>query len=98
VLERAGEKHGYPARVRTDNGPGVPGRHFHAWCEQRGIEVLHIQPGKPTQNGSNESFNGRLRDECLNANWFQNVADARSKIGAGSSKPHRFTIQIRRGT
>lgn len=82
VLERAGEKHGFPRRVRMDNGPEFRSRHFRTWCEQRGIEMIHIQPGKPTQNASIESFNGRLRDECLNANWFQNVRDAREKITA----------------
>ena len=53
------------------------------WCEERKIQLIHIQPGKPMQNGHVESFNGRLRDECLNANWFRNLADARTKIRAG---------------
>jgi putative transposase len=51
-----------------------------AWCVERGIETIHIQPGKPTQNGHVESFHGRLRDECLNASWFWNLWDARRKI------------------
>jgi putative transposase len=82
VLERAGEVHGFPRRIRSDNGPEFRSRQFHSWCEERGIEVIHIQPGKPTQNAAIESFNGRLREECLNANWFQNVKDARAKIMA----------------
>lgn len=90
ALERAGEKHGYPTRIRTDNGPEFRSRHFHAWCEQRGIEVVHTQPGKPTQNGHNESFNGRFRDECLNANWFQNVEDARRTITAWKEDYNQF--------
>jgi putative transposase len=49
--------------------------------EQR-IELAHIQPGKPRQNGHVESFNGRLREECLNVSWFQNLFDARHKIAA----------------
>lgn len=44
------------------------------------MELLHIQPGKPMQNGHIESFNGKLRDECLNVSWFQNLFDARRKI------------------
>jgi putative transposase len=53
----------------------------------------HIQPGKPMQNGHIESFNGRFRDECLNANWFPNLFDARSKIAGwrddyNSARPH----------
>ncbi|MBV9483024.1 MAG: IS3 family transposase [Acidobacteria bacterium] len=82
TLERAAAVHGFPRRIRTDNGPEFRSRHFQSWCEQRGIEIIHIEPGKPTQNAAIESFNGRLRDECLNANWFQNTQDARHKIMA----------------
>ena len=54
---------------------------------------MHIQPGKPTQNGGMESFNGKLRDECLNTSWFWNLFDARRKISAwkteyNSRRPH----------
>ena len=51
-----------------------------AWSEQRQIRLEFIEPGKPIQNAFVESFNGRMRDECLNANWFLNAADARRKI------------------
>ena len=51
---------------------GTASRHFLAWCTERKIAMHHIQPGKPMQNGHVESFNGRLRDECLNASWFRN--------------------------
>jgi transposase InsO family protein len=55
--------------------------------------LIYIQPGKPVQNSYIESFNGRFRDECLNANWFENLADARSKIKAwrldyNQARPH----------
>jgi putative transposase len=80
VLERVGAGRGYPARIRVDNGPEFASRHFQSWCEQRGIGVEFIEPGKPTQNAVIESFNGRFRDECLNANWFWSVWDARAKI------------------
>jgi transposase InsO family protein len=63
-----------------DNGPELTSRHFLAWCIERQIELMHIQPGKPTQNGRVESFNGRMREECLNLSWFQNLFDARRKI------------------
>ena len=59
---------------------GVTSRHILGWCADQGIELVHIQPGRPMQNGRVESFNGRFRDECLNANWFVNLADARDKI------------------
>jgi putative transposase len=54
----------------------------------------HIQPGKPTQNSFIESSNGRFRDECLNANWFENLADARRKVEAwredyNQRRPHK---------
>ena len=71
---------GKPESLRCDNGPEFTSRHFLAWCEEQGIVVKHIQPGKPMQNGHVESFNGRFRDECLNANRFLNLADARTKI------------------
>jgi putative transposase len=61
-------------------GPEITSRHFLAWGVERRIDVVHIQPGKPTQNAQVESFNGRLRDECLNVSWFWNLLDARRKI------------------
>lgn len=80
ALEQVIEQRGRPQAIRCDNGPELTSRHFLSWCEERQIQLLHIQPGKPVQNGQAESFNGRLRDECLNANWFTNLADARNKI------------------
>jgi putative transposase len=80
TLERIIGERGKPQALRCDNGPEFTSRHFLGWCEEQGITVIHIQPGKPMQNGHVESFNGRLRDECLNANWFVNLADARRKI------------------
>ena len=80
VLERVIAQRGAPKSLRCDNGPEFTSRHFLAWCEQRGIVVVHIQPGRPMQNGYLESFNGRLRDECLNASWFLNLIDAKRKI------------------
>jgi putative transposase len=93
VLERVAAGRGYPAAIRVDNGPEFTSRHFLSWCEQRGIGVEFIEPGKPTQNAVIESFNGRFRDECLNANWFGNLLDARGKIGPwkweyNQARPH----------
>ena len=73
---------GKPQAVRCDNGPELTSRHFLAWCVERQIELVHIQPGKPTQNAHVESFHGRLREECLNVSWFQNLFDARRQIAA----------------
>jgi len=82
VLERVIEQRGVPGSIRCDNGPEFTSLYFVEWCKEHGITVLHIQPGKPVQNGHVESFNGRFRDECLNSNWFVNLADARRKIEA----------------
>lgn len=93
VLEWVIEQRGAPQAIRCDNGPEFTSRHFLAWCEERSIRLTHIQPGRPMQNGRVESFNGRFRDECLNANWFQTLAEARSKVEAwrvdyNEQRPH----------
>jgi len=93
VLERVIEERGAPGSIRCDNGPEFTSVYFVEWCKERSITVLHIQPGKPVQNGHVESFNGRLRDECLNTNWFVNLVDARRKIAAwrkeyNEERPH----------
>jgi len=80
TLERVILQRGMPRTLRCDNGPEFTSRHFLGWCADRGIQLVHIQPGRPMQNGHVESFNGRFRDECLNANWFVNLADARDRI------------------
>jgi len=80
VLDRVIADRGAPQSLRCDNGPEFTSRHFLAWAEERGITLVHIQPGKPMQNGYVESFNGRLRDECLNASWFLGILDAKEKI------------------
>jgi putative transposase len=74
--------YGKPRAIRRDNGPEIPSRHFLAWAIEEKIDVVHIRPGKPTENAYVESFHGRLRDECLNVSWFWNLFDARRKISA----------------
>lgn len=81
TLEEIVQRRGKPGAIRCDNGPELTSRHFLAWCLEQQIELVHIQPGKPTQNGRIESFNGKLRDECLRVSWFLNLFDARRKIG-----------------
>ena len=93
ALDRVIAERGAPKSIRCDNSPEFTSRHFLAWCEERGITLIHIQPGRPMQNGYVESFNGRLRDECLNASWFLNVVDAKEKIERwrveyNSDRPH----------
>ena len=74
------QKRGLPEAIVLDNGPEFRSRVLAAWSEERGVRLEFIQPGKPVQNAYVESFNGRLRDECLNANWFTSLKDARQKI------------------
>ncbi len=93
VLERAIAAYGKAQSIRSDNGPELTSRHYLAWAIEWKIDLLHIQPGKPTQNGGMESFNGKLGDECLNTSWFWNLFDARRKITAwkteyNSRRPH----------
>jgi putative transposase len=80
VLDAVVAERGRPQAIRCDNGPELTSRHFLAWCIERQIELVHIQPGKPTQNGRVESFHGKLREECLRVSWFQNLFEARRKI------------------
>src|SRR5271166_832244 len=93
VLDGIIAERGIPGAIRCDNGPELTSRHFLAWCVERKIALIHIQPGKPTQNARIESFHGRLRDECLTVSWFQNLFDARRKIAAwrieyNEERPH----------
>lgn len=80
LLDRAAIFRGYPAAVRTDNGPEFTCRAFIAWTQAHGVRHILIQPGRPMQNGYIESFNGKFRDECLNEHWFQTLPQARSEI------------------
>ena len=93
VLDAIVAERGQPQAIRCDNGPELTSRHFLAWCVERQIELIHMQPGKPTQNPHVESFHGRLREECLALSWFQNLFDARRKISAwrieyNEERPH----------
>jgi putative transposase len=80
VLERLRQERGLPEEITCDNGPEFVSHRLQAWCAQNGVLLRYIAPGKPTQNGHAESFNGRFREECLNANWFLDMADARRTI------------------
>ncbi len=80
VLDEMIRERGRPHCIRCDDGPELTSRHFLSWCMENRIELCHIQPGKPTQNGYVESFHGKLRDEFLNVSWFLNLFDARRKI------------------
>lgn len=80
VLDRLALSRGLPRIIRTDNGKEFCGKAMVAWAHERGIELRLIEPGKPNQNAYIESFNGRLRDECLNEHWFTGLLQARAVL------------------
>jgi putative transposase len=80
VLSRLVSVHGAPLFMRSDNGPEFVSRAILEWIAQSGIGTALIDPGKPWQNGSNESFNGKLPDECLSPEWFRSRAEAKVVI------------------
>ena len=80
VLSKLVSVRGAPRYLRSDNGPEFVSRAILAWTIDAKIETALIDPGKPWQNGANESFNGKFRDECLGMQWFQNRTEARVLI------------------
>lgn len=93
VLDALCAERGYPQYITTDNGPEFISNALDAWAYTHEVKLDHIEPGKPTQNGYIESFNGRLRDECLNEHWFISLADARYlieewRIDYNEERPH----------
>jgi putative transposase len=94
VLERVAAVHDLPTSIVCDNGPAFGGKALDRWAYEHGVTRQSIRPGKPIENAFCESFNGKLRDECLNANWFASVADARRVIEAwrqeyNDVRPHK---------
>jgi len=94
VLEGISLRRGYPSRIVLDNGPEFQSKALDAWAHSHGVQLQFIRPGKPIENAFIESFNGRLRDECLNQHWFLSLSDARRVIEAwrvsyNTARPHR---------
>jgi putative transposase len=77
------ETRGLPEVITTDNGPEFTGEAMDEWAYRNGVKLNFIRPGKPVENAFAESFIGRLRDECLNENWFINLKDARKLLKPG---------------
>jgi putative transposase len=80
VLDRLKDERGLPKVLQVDNGPEFAGINLHRWARKEAVTLSFIQPGKPIQNAVIESFNGRLRDECLNENLFETMSEARESI------------------
>jgi putative transposase len=94
VLDRAAARHGWPEVIVMDNGPEFTSKALDQWAYERGIQLYFIQPGKPVQNAFVESFNGKMREECLNQSWFTSLEHARQVIEAwrqdyNTVRPHR---------
>ncbi len=112
VLDQLAVTRGLPQVLRTDNGKEFCGRAMLTWAHARGVTLRLIEPGKPTQNAYIESFNGRLRDECLNEHWFTSVPHARAiieawrceynderpKKGLGGLTPTAYALQLTKST
>ncbi len=93
VLERLRAKGECPGVIRTDNGPEFTGKALDRWAQAAGVKLEFIRPGKPTDNGHVESFNGRFREECLDAQMFSSLEEARKVIEAwrqdyNTARPH----------
>ena len=93
VLDRLAETRGLPDVITIDNGPEFAGKALDEWAYRRGVKLNFIRPGKPIENAYAESFIGRLRDECLNENWFLSLKDARDiienwRIDYNDGRPH----------
>jgi putative transposase len=80
ILERVCLERGFPKAIRSDNGSEFIGSAVNDWLQMNGIRPIFIAPGKPWQNGKCESFNGKLRDECLSREWFGSLREARVVI------------------
>lgn len=80
VLSRVISERGAPTYLRSDNGPEFVATALLKWASENRIETALIDPGKPWQNGTTESFNGRFRDECLSVEWFRNRLEAKVVI------------------
>ena len=85
VLERLALSRGLPQVIRTDNGTGFCGTTMVACGHERSIALRLIEPGRPNQNAYVESFNGQLRDECLNEQWLTHLLHARAVIETGAA-------------
>lgn len=93
VLSKLMRVHGVPRYLRSDNGPEFVSKALLEWALKENLYMAFIEPGKPWQNGTNESFNGKFRDECLSMEWFRNRIEAKLviedwRIHYNSVRPH----------
>jgi putative transposase len=110
TLSKLKQLRGLPKKIIVDNGPEFRSKAMQKWALNNHVELHFIDPGKPMQNGLIESFNGRVRDECLNLHWFTDIKDARQILLAwkndynllrphsslGNKAPSQFALLIRK--
>jgi putative transposase len=89
VLERLVLERGVPDEIVQELGPELAGKALDQWAYRRGVWLRFIEPGKPVQNAFVESFQGRLRDECLDRHWFLGLGDARHTVEAWRHDDHQ---------
>lgn len=94
ILDEVIEIKGKPESIRTDNGPEFTSHHYIDWCKSRGINPIHIQPGKPNQNGYVERFNRTFREDVLDAYIFESISQLQIvsdkwRILYNTSHPHQ---------
>jgi len=99
ACNRLAARRGSPVRIFVDNGSEFSGRLFDLWAYHRKASIDFNRPGKPTDNCFVETFNGSLRDECLNVHWFETIDEARAKIEAwrveyNESRPHQALNEL----
>jgi transposase InsO family protein len=82
-------RRGVPEYIRSDNGPEFTAKRVREWIERVGAKTLFIEPGSPWENGYNESFNGKLRDELLNGEIFYTLRETYNQIRPHSSLGYR---------
>jgi putative transposase len=82
TLDALAEERGYPELIVIDNGPEFISKELDAWAFAHGVQLHFIRPGKPVDNTYCESFNGRVRDEFLNENWFLDIEEVIDKAEA----------------
>jgi len=112
ILDSISYHRGRPERIRVDNGPEFVSKALDNYSYQNNIKLEFSRPGKPVDNAFIESFNGSLRDECLNTNWFLSIEDAQDKLEAwridyneyrphsslGNMTPAEFAGQLSKGS
>jgi len=96
TLARLVSERGPPEVLRSDNGPEFVSLALLKWITDEGIRTGLIEPGKPWQNGTCESFNGKFRDECLSVEWFRSREEARVMIGRWRT-PAEYAARLARG-